>query len=74
MYGALECTSWECVLDCTNVNDAYELFMNIFKEKLDEAMPLTKLKSKNKIENKPWIKLNLNRKGKKMTNLNYRPK
>ena len=37
-------TVWECVLDSKYINDAYELFLTIFKDKLDENMPLTKIK------------------------------
>ena len=52
---ALKSTSWECILNCKDVNDAYELFLNIFKEKLNEAIPLIKLKFKTRIEDKPRI-------------------
>ena len=35
---SLRSTSWECVLNCKDVDVAHELFLNIFKEKLDEAI------------------------------------
>lgn len=46
--------SWQEVYNCTDVNKAYDLFINTFKHYVEVAFPLKKV-NVNKTSNKSWV-------------------
>ena len=46
---ALKRSGWECVLNSNDVNYAYLLFLNTFKEKLDKVKQITMINLELKV-------------------------
>ena len=46
----LENIDWDVVVNCSNVDRAYNGFIDLFKDKLDNVCPLVKIKTVHKIE------------------------
>ena len=51
----LEKESWENVLSCSDVNEAYKLFLEKIHNYLDRNIPKEKNKNKSKTPRNPWI-------------------
>ena len=52
---SLQTTDWTEVFQCNDVSNAYNKFVNIYKEVLDRCCPVKKFKVKPTSEYKPWF-------------------
>ena len=56
---ALEVCKWDQILSCLDVNEAYTMFLSIFKNLYDTHFPIKKVSVSNSIDHKPWMSKSL---------------